>query len=296
MNIPSPSDLNYFREVAIAGHLSRAAVNIGISQPSLTLAIQRLERNLGTILFVRSRKGVRLTNAGQVLFAQSKILLQSWDDTVDKIHKAHTEVKGPISIGCHPEVAIDSLPLFVPNLLEDYPRLDLRFIHMNLSRSISSAVISAEIDLGIVVNLVKHPDLITTKLSTDEFTLWVGPGKRKTQDLNGGNAVLIFDPSITQSQIVIGMLKAKKIKFDRILESSDHQVTTALVASGSGIGLLPSEVALRNPTLGLKRIKDAPVIPDEIFLIYRAENRKVYAIHQIATRITEGHRKKYGKF
>lgn len=59
--MPSPADLSYFIEVGNVLNLSRAAERLGISQPSLTLSIQRLEHSVGTALLIRSNKGVTLT-------------------------------------------------------------------------------------------------------------------------------------------------------------------------------------------------------------------------------------------
>ena len=73
----SPSDLTYFIEVAHTKNLSRAAERLGITQPSLTLAIQRIEHSLGTDVLIRSKKGVVLTKAGRSLLIHSKTLMSS---------------------------------------------------------------------------------------------------------------------------------------------------------------------------------------------------------------------------
>ena len=76
--IASPSDLCYFVEVANTLNISRAAERAGISQPSLTLAMQRLEEAIGTPLLCRSKSGVTLTQAGKQLLEHTKQLLHLW--------------------------------------------------------------------------------------------------------------------------------------------------------------------------------------------------------------------------
>ncbi len=63
--IPSPTDLKYFMEVAQTQNVSRAAERLGISQPSLSLAIRRMEQSVGAPLLIRSKRGVTMTQAGK---------------------------------------------------------------------------------------------------------------------------------------------------------------------------------------------------------------------------------------
>src|SRR5262245_12335449 len=127
--LPSASDLNYFVTIAQLGSFSSAATRLGIAQPSLTLAVQRLEENLGTSLFIRSRKGVKVTKAGERLLADSRELLQRWEQLKSQALSTHNEVRGRLVLGCHPSVAIYSLPLFLPKLLKENPEFEIRLVH-----------------------------------------------------------------------------------------------------------------------------------------------------------------------
>jgi len=288
--MPSASDLTYFIEVSSALNLSRAAERLGISQPSLTLAIQRLEHSIGTPLFYRSKKGVTLTQSGKQLMIHARELLQRWDTIRTKALASVHEIQGSYTLGCHPSVALYSLSSFLPDLLEKHPRLEIKLIH-NLSRKITESVISMEVDMGIVVNPIKHPDLIIRKICDDEVTFWVSEGKRAVQDFRSGEGVLICDPDLIQTQNLLKKLKRSGIQYKRILASSSLELVTQLTANGAGIGIIPGRVAhsyqLKPLMKPLSRIQKAPVFHDEVCLVYRVENKHVRSLQAIADKVLE---------
>lgn len=282
--MPSPVDLKYFSAVAETRNFSRAAERLGISQPSLSLAIQRVEHTMGVSLFIRSKRGAVLTQAGQQLLAHTKWMMEQWEMVKHKATASHVTVSGRYAIGCHVSVALYSLPIFLPVLLEKYPQLEVRLLH-DLSRKITEAVISHEADVGIVVNPVKHPDLIIKKLCDDEVTFWVGRGNRNIQNPFSGQAVLICDPEMIQARDLIKKMNNHRILYKRILVSSNLEVITSLVTQGAGMGIIPGRVAQNAIAQGLKKVKGAPVFQDEICVIYRVENKGVKAIQSIVESI-----------
>src|SRR5579862_4637058 len=92
--IPSPAELLYFYEVANSLNISRAAMKLGISQPSLSLAIKRVEKTVGTPLLVRHKQGVTMLPAGKKLLTHIKRLIQHWDETRSYSIASHNEVQG----------------------------------------------------------------------------------------------------------------------------------------------------------------------------------------------------------
>ena len=149
--LPSASELTYFMEAAAAQNLSRAAERLGITQPSLTLAIQRLEQSVGTQLLIRSKKGVTLTHAGRQLLAHSRELLQSWESVRAHALASHDQVQGTYVLGCHASVALYALPKFLPQLLDEHPKLEIRLLH-DLSRKVTDSVIRMEADVALAIN------------------------------------------------------------------------------------------------------------------------------------------------
>src|SRR5450432_3815930 len=99
--LPSPSELHYFIEVTNTLNVSRAAERLGISQPTLSLAIRRLEANFGAPLLIRTKSGVQLTHMGQKLVAQARNLLHEWERIREDALRDETEIRGRYVLGCH---------------------------------------------------------------------------------------------------------------------------------------------------------------------------------------------------
>ncbi len=278
--IPSASDLNYFLEIATTLNLSRAAERLGVSQPSMTLSLKRLEESVGTPVFLRSKKGVSLTPAGRALLTKVRSLLQDWDQIQAKAVSSHRELRGVFNVGCHPSVALYTLPQALSEIIPEYPELELSFLH-DLSRKITEAVISLRCDLGIVVNPVHHPDLIIRKICEDEVTFW-----QSAKALKVPQDVLICDPNLLQSQDLIKKLKKAGFEFQRKIETTNLELVAELTAAGCGIGILPTRVAQKAKMGTLIRKKNGPVFKDEISVIYRVENKSLAAI-QVLTQAIE---------
>ena len=282
--LPSNTDLRYFLEVADTLNISRAAERQGISQPSLSLAMRRLEDSLGVPVLLRGKTGVRLTKPGQKLVSQARELLGDWERIRAEAQRDEAEVSGNYVLGCHPSVGLYTLPRFLPDLVAEYPRLEIRLVH-GLSRKITEDVISFRVDFGIVVNPVAHPDLVIRQLCKDEVTFWVAKGKNELQDPNSGNAVLICDPELIQTQSLMKQIRGK-IKYSRVMTTSNLEVATSMVASGAGIGILPGRVAGRVKELGLRRVlRESPVYVDRICLVYRVESGRSRAGKMISSAI-----------
>lgn len=286
--VPSPSDLMYFVEVANLLNLSRAAECLGISQPSLTLAMQRLESNIGVPLLNRHKKGVSLTKAGKQLLLHSRQLMQQWDSIKSETLSSMHAVQGSFTLGCHTSVALYSLPLFLADLLEKNPKLEIKLKH-DASRKITEQVINLVIDVGIVVNPVKHPDLIINKLAEDKISLWQGKTKNQIQDIHSGRALLICDPDLLQTQAILKKLKTQDIHYAKLITTNSLEVAADLAKSGAGIAILPGRVA---ETKGLTPVPKSPTHADEVCLLYRGENRDIKAIQVITQAIKNAFLKK----
>lgn len=257
----SPQEIRYFVEIARTCNLSRASERLGVTQPTLTHALNRLENELDVKLFHRNKQGVQLSAAGEKFLSSSLLLLETWDKTVTSVKNTKMKAEGRLKVGCHPSVARYTLPAFLKSLLLENEGIEISFVH-DLSRYISEQVISWKLDFGIVVNPPSHPDLIIKEICKDTVGLWVKKGLENSD-------VLICDPELLQVRNITDKLKKKGMNFKRFINSSNLEVIATLVASGCGIGILPERVMKSNQSADVRPIMDAPIFKDRVCLIYR---------------------------
>jgi DNA-binding transcriptional LysR family regulator len=278
----SPQEIQYFLECARTENLSRAAERLGITQPALTMALRRLEDSVGVELFHRSKKGVRLTKAGELFHTEAKSLADQWDRLSKVLGRSVDELRGVYTIGCHPSVALYSLPQTLPQVLMDFPDLNLE-LHHDISRKIAERVIKGELDIALVVNPVRHPDLVIKPVAKDEFGFWAAKEANSLNRPDAAHPVLICEPELLQAQHLLRKLRQK---YPRTVHSPSLEVIASLANEGAGIGLLPGRVAQQ--WKNLKHLPELPVFQDEIALLYRAENRRVAAFRELAQRLEKG--------
>lgn len=260
------TDLKYFLELSRTLHVSRAAERLGITQPALSHCLKRIEQKTKLALFIRTKKGLFLTDAGKRLADRAEELIQKWDDVLLAAQNEVQKVAGLIRFGCHPAVAQYTLPLFLADFLKQYPELTLQFSH-GLSRHMAEDVISQKLDAAFVVNPVPHLDLIIKEISRDRVTIW------KSKNCVNRD-VLIVEPSLLQTQELQRKLQKKNIHFSRIIESSSLEVIAQLIINGVGCGILPERVVKAFGEHQIQSLKDAPEFHDRMCLVYKSEFRK----------------------
>lgn len=119
-------DLNYFEVIAELGHLGRAAERLNRSQPALSKSIQRLEESLGTRLFDREGRRIKLTAVGELLLSRSRQLQQNVADTQREVRDFASGAIGNIRLGCASSMAEHLLPQLAGALLERAPLITLK--------------------------------------------------------------------------------------------------------------------------------------------------------------------------
>lgn len=277
-------DIVHFIEISKTLNISRAADRLGITQPTLSSNIQKLERYFGVELLVRSKKGVQFTKAGSNLIDHSKDLLDNLNSLKHKIKSSEEMVEGRFSLGVHSSVALNCLSLFIPQILKKYPKLVFDFKH-DLSRKIYEEVISYQIDFGIVINATFHHELTMHELYVDEVCLCM----RKdlySEPFTFEGKTIYADTNLTQTQKIITDLKKRKFKLENISTSNDLEVVSSLVANGCGIGILPKRVVSRHCKDLVFLDKGFPTYKDKLYLVYRQNFNKTKAREEIINMIT----------
>jgi LysR family transcriptional regulator, cell division regulator len=274
--VPSPAELSYFLEVAATKNISRASERLGISQPSLSMAIKRLEEHMGTALLIRQTSGVRLTKAGERFQAKAQILLEQWQTTLKHMKREESEITGCYSLGAHVSVAQGRLSRTLAALLAQYPALEFKLKH-DLSRRITEQVINFSLDFGVVVNPIEHPDLVIRRLYSDNVRFYVHADYHETH-LTLSH--LCYDPDLLQSRILLKQARQVGLNFDRYLASSSLEIIATMCAQGVGVAILPDSVAKRHGNL--KPLWNMEPVLDMHMLIYRADMQCSVAARALA--------------
>ncbi|MCE1117305.1 MULTISPECIES: LysR family transcriptional regulator [Pseudomonas] len=160
-------DLTYFETIAELGHLGRAAEKLNRSQPALSKSIQRLEESLGTRLFQRDGRRIKLTDVGALLLARGKELRLSISETEREVRDFASGLTGNIRLGCAASMAEHLLPQLVASLLERAPDLTLS-LTIGQDDVLRESLRAGRLDAIICPLIVEDPQFIAHPLIQDE--------------------------------------------------------------------------------------------------------------------------------
>ena len=273
---PSFVDLTYFYEAANTKNLSQAAKKLGVTQPSLSMAITRLEKSFSTPLFIRHSKGVTLTQSGERLLQHVSGLIEKWNNTAHSVDSFSEEVQGKIAIGCHASIGV-IVNQAIAFLLEKYPRLSIEFQH-DSSERMTEQVIAGNLDIALVSDPILRPDLIMKKVSDKEITFWQAIGTP------GNTDIIICDKTQQFCKILLREYEANH-PVNRLCNANTYEMVAHLTISGSGIGILPECLVRKFFADKLERVANAPSVYTEMFMVYRSENKNMLAREVVLTEL-----------
>lgn len=160
-------DLNYFETIAELGHLGKAAEKLNRSQPALTKSIQRLEESLGTKLFQRDGRRIKLTPVGELLQARGKMLQQSIAQTQREVRDFASGAVGEIRLGCAATMAEYLLPELTNTLLKRAPDLTLKLV-IGQDDMLREQLRSGHLDMIICAQRDDDEEFVGYPVLTDE--------------------------------------------------------------------------------------------------------------------------------
>jgi DNA-binding transcriptional LysR family regulator len=263
LDLPSPSEIKYFQQLANTKHITRASELLGVTQPALSSAIKRLEEKLGVSLLLRSKKGVELTAAGYTFLEKSWEINQLWEQLSLDVKDKSESLRDSYKLGVHPSVAIICLPLCLGQLQKLYPETNLQVSH-KLSRGVNEQILKKEVDFGIVVNPRRHPELVLKKLCEDEVRIWK-KGKRSSD-------LLIYDPNLFQSSYILQKLRGKH-SYANVMEVESLELIRELGMAGVGDVVLPTRVAHKPySSSSLLALEESPIFKDEFFFVWNVNS------------------------
>ena len=162
--------LRYFEALARHGHFGRAADASAISQPALSMQIKELEESLGTALFERTARQVRLTGFGEEFALRVRDILRSVDELGDLARAARDRLVGRLRIGVIPTIAPYMLPKVIETLTRLHAGLDLHVRETMTSRLIRE-LSEGGLDAAIVALPVSEPAFTEVPLFTEDLVL-----------------------------------------------------------------------------------------------------------------------------
>ena len=145
-----------FRELVAQGGFTAAAKTLGISQPTVSQTIRRLEERLGMSLIVRDGYSVIPTAHGRDLLAHAEEIVEAYDRAVD--HMRRSDLRGALRLGCSAVVAASGLAAVAGRFRRTYPDIDLA-IRVDMSPNISEMLDGGEIDVALL-NVVEVGDAV----------------------------------------------------------------------------------------------------------------------------------------
>lgn len=167
--------LRVFASVAQHGSLTRAARALHVSQPAVSKQLGDLESDLGAVLVDRLPRGVRLTAAGEVLFAHAQRILNAERAAESELRDLVELDAGRLSIGASTTVGSYFVPSLFGELHRSHPRVQLE-LHIANTSAIQDAVLDNRLDLGLTEGFVSSDALSVEKLAADELVAIAAPG------------------------------------------------------------------------------------------------------------------------
>ncbi len=272
--------LRYFQAVAHAGRISEAARQLGLSQPALSIALRKLEDEVGVPLFDRDHRGVHLTAGGRELLdavGQATLLIERGRE---RIAGLENEPIGRFVLGCPQVLGAYFLPGFAGAFLEAHPKIDL-VVWCGPSRQVEARVLAREVHFGVVTHPVTHPDLVLVELFRDEVALMASdpPAVSLAQAVAAlRRRPLLYVPHVPQAMEIVELLATRGMLPERRIEIGDVQLVLELALAGVGAGILPRRVAAHAGPGRLHPVHPrVPTVADTIRLIYRADMHRTRA-------------------
>ncbi len=245
--------LRYFVSVAETGSFSRGAERCGITQPSLSQQILKLEDELGQRLFDRLGRTVQMTPSGRILLPRAQRILAEVNSASNAVQQDVVQGKGTLTIGAIPTIAPFLLPEALSELRKRFPEAGLHITEDTTDRLVQKLV-RAEIDCAIMSPPVEEDHLVCESLFVEELFAILPPkhplaqgGELKMSMLQGQDAIVLQPMHCLSSQID-AFCKAEGIA--RNVTCSTSQLTTLynLVALDMGLSLVPEMFVKKGPS------------------------------------------------
>lgn len=236
--------LEYFYMASRLRNITRAAQRLHVSQPNITVAIQKLESELGVQLLDRSQKLLTLTPEGTVFLSRIEVALENIRDAVRELDDYKNLQKGAVKIGIPPIVGAYLFPKIFSHFAQQHPSLELSIVEDG-SLAIRHALENGELDLGMVITTGIGNLLSTQPISKEEIVVCLPKdhplaGRRAIalEEL-AGEALIMLKEGSYHRHVLMTEFDKLAITPNIILSSNQVETIKGLVARKVGVSFLP---------------------------------------------------------
>lgn len=239
------TELRYIVALAQERHFGHAAEKCFVTQPTLSLAIKKLEEELGLLLFERNKSDVIVTAAGEAIVAQARRVLEEANRIHQLAKAGGNPLSGPLRLGVIPTIGPYLLPELVPVLRKSAPHMPLS-IEENLTGHLAPMLRQGDIDAAIIALPFMIPGVKTKVLYEETFRVVVPNGhawsKRKSvkpSELSEQNLLMLNTGHCFRDQVLEACPGQAPDALADGRAGSSLETIRAMVASGLGVSVLP---------------------------------------------------------
>lgn len=250
------TELRYIVALQLTGHFGKAAEQCFVSQPTLSVAIKKLEDELDVALFERSRSQIRATPLGEQIIQQAQTVLEQASVIRELAASGKDPLGSTLSIGAIFTVGPYLFPDFIPRLQDVAPEMPL-YIEENYTAVLREKLRSGDLDSIVIALPFNEPDVVTQKLYEEPFVVMMPEqhplAERKTittKQLEQERVLLLGEGHCFRDQVLDACPGLKKSfagkgndPVQSVVEGSSLETLKYMVASGLGITILPESAA-----------------------------------------------------
>ncbi|MFT7071377.1 LysR family transcriptional regulator [Patiriisocius sp. Uisw_017] len=284
------TQLKYVLAVAENKNFTRAAEKTFVTQPTLSMQIQKLEEELDIQIFDRSKKPIELTSVGQKIVSQARNIVNESERMQDVVDQEKGFIGGEFKIGMIPTVMPTLLPMFLKNFTNKYPKVQLKIEEL-ATEEIISKLNEGHLDAAIAATPLMQDKIKERTLYYEPFVGYVPQGHRladktkiSSEDLDLDDLLLLEDGHCFRDG-VINLCKSKHSFHNDSFQLQSGSFETLIKLSNEGLGmtLLPYLHTLELPESQNQKLRyfTEPSPAREVSLIYSKSELKMQIINAL---------------
>jgi len=245
--------LEYILAVDTYRHFAVAAGKCNVTQPTLSMMIQKLELELDVKIFDRSKQPVEATDIGREIITQARKILSEVQQIDELVMNHKGELKGELRIGIIPTLSPYLLPLFINSFLKKFPGVKLKIADLT-THEIVEKLKSQELDAGILATPLHIRSILEVPLFYEQFIVYTSAREQKikkkfllAEDIDVNRLWLLEEGHCLRAQVInLCELKKKETEVHNLdYEAGSIEALKKIVDLSEGITILP-ELAIRD--------------------------------------------------